>query len=400
MIRDRSTQARGSKVSVLMPVLMLLNLPLFAGAQDVPQEWLGRLQRVVPEADGFTDRRGRPPVFEAYRSDPSTGQEILVGYAFLTSDVPPEQLGYNGPIEVLVGMNTQGLLTGIEVVSYVESLRRTRGDFLAEVGYHEQFVGKDIGDAFQVRRDVDGISGATITVDAMARGIRNAARAVAFANEVGPWSAASAAQLLDAASVTLDELANVTWSEMLDRGLVEQILVMDEGRIATDLKLMYLRDEAIAEAMIGSSMVGEVFERTGVAGQRRHWVVAGADGPLAGALNLARISIVQSGDTIGLTPEDVLLFGAPREGKMNGQVRFTRVLLVDEAVDMNRPFMYELDLRPGLGVFRAEYPGLSVRARSEHLISRGGGWAATMGLLVLLLTVAIARRRVLSQRWR
>ena len=118
--------------------------PAFASAQDAPEEWLERLERVMPEADRFTDRQGQPPVFEAYRIDSSTGQETLAGYAFLTSDLPPEQKGFNGPIEVLVGMNLRGVLTGIVVARYNESLQNSRGDFLATEGFQEQFVGKSI----------------------------------------------------------------------------------------------------------------------------------------------------------------------------------------------------------------------------------------------------------------
>ena len=96
-----------------------------APAQAAPEEWMELLERVMPEADRFTARRGQPPVFEAYRSDPVTGEETLTGYAFLTADLPPEQKGFTGPIEVLVGMDVRGVLTGIVVTRYTESHRAT-----------------------------------------------------------------------------------------------------------------------------------------------------------------------------------------------------------------------------------------------------------------------------------
>lgn len=341
-------------VSMSTPALLA---PAMASAQEGPEEWRELLVRVVPEADRFTERQGEPPVFEAYRSDPSSGQETLAGYAFLTSDMPPEQMGFNGPIEVLVGMDPSGLLTGIVVLHYIESLRRSRGDFLATEGFQEQFRGKAIGDAFQVRRDVDAVTGATITVDAMSRGIRDAAREVAVAYGVGSMSSASEATLLDPVSISLDELERLSWTQLLLRGLAQQILVLDQGRTATDLTLVYLRDESVAEVLLGPDLLEAVLERAGPAARERHLVLAGADGAMAGALNLARISIAQAGDTVGLSPSDVLLFGPPRQGKLDGQVRFVRVLLVDPAVDMTQPLTFVLDLRPGFGVFSAEYPG-------------------------------------------
>ena len=349
--------AAAMPVAVVATWALALLAPSLASAQDAPEDWLELLERVIPEADRFTDRQGQPPTFQAYQSDPLTGRETLTGYAFLTSDLPPEQKGFNGPIEVLVGMDLRGVLTGIVVTRYDESLRISRGDFLATDGFQEQFTGKSIVDAFQVRRDVDGITGATITVDAMSRGIRNAAREVALAYRLGSVSAASEAPPLDPVSVTLAELEGLSWTQMLFRGLVQQILVLDEERTATDLTLLYMRDEAVAEILIGPVMLGEVLERAGPLARERHLVLAGLDGPLAGALNLGRLSMVQARDTVGLAPPEVLLFGPPREGKLDGQVRMVRVLLVDRDVDMTRPFTFVLDLRPGLGLFSADYPG-------------------------------------------
>ena len=45
----------------------------------------------------------------AYRTQ-ADGQEVIHGYVFLTSDLPPEQFGYSGPIEALVGMRPDGTL--------------------------------------------------------------------------------------------------------------------------------------------------------------------------------------------------------------------------------------------------------------------------------------------------
>jgi transcriptional regulator of nitric oxide reductase len=85
-----------------LAVAVVALTPVAAVAQDAPAQWLERLRRVMPAADGFRDRRGRPPVFEAYRAGEAPGEQTLIGYAFLTSDLPPEQNGFSGPIEVLV----------------------------------------------------------------------------------------------------------------------------------------------------------------------------------------------------------------------------------------------------------------------------------------------------------
>ena len=373
-------------------------IPGLVSAQDAPEEWLERLHRVVPAADDFTARRGQPPVFEAYQISAQTGQRMLVGYAFLTSDLPPEQKGFSGPIEVLVGMDLRGVLTGAVVTAYVESHRATRGDFLAAPGLLEQFTGKSIADAFRVRRDVDGISGATITVDAMSRGIRNAAREVAVAYRIGVLASAAEAPALDPVSVTLGELERLSWPQMVLRGLGQQITVLENGQTIADVTLTYIRDEAVGEILMGPGLLAEALERAEPIGAGRHLVVAGVDGPAAGALNLARLSIVQGADTVRLAPADVLLFGPPLEGKLDRQFRMVRVLLFDRAVDMTRPLTFVLDLRPGLGVFSARYPGEQRIIDGEQAassLSLANWWAVAgwvLALLVLARIVFVARR--------
>jgi NosR/NirI family transcriptional regulator, nitrous oxide reductase regulator len=354
-LRSR-TRSMASMLALVLSGAMIALAPAPARGQDAPGAWEALLRDVVPGADRFDERQGEPPVFRAYRGE-ADGRETLVGYAFLTSDAPPEPLGFNGPIEVLVGMDLGGTLTGVRVTRYAESLRRSRGDFLARPGFREQFAGKSVADAFQVKRDVDGITGATISVDAMARGIRGAARRVALAHGLGTLSAAAEAPPLDAATVTAEALEPLSWSEMVLRGLVQQIVVVEDAGTAAELSLLPLRDDAVAELLIGAERLREVRERAGPLAADRHLVLAGVDGPLGGGLNLARLAVVQSGDTVRLAGEEVLLFGPPREGKLDGQVRFLRVLLLDRAVDLARPFTYTLDLRPGLGVYTAEYPG-------------------------------------------
>ena len=67
---------------------------------DLDPRWLGL---VYPSAERFGPKQGDPLVYEAYATDPVTGTERLVGFVFLTSDLPSEERGYNAPIEVVAG---------------------------------------------------------------------------------------------------------------------------------------------------------------------------------------------------------------------------------------------------------------------------------------------------------
>ncbi len=155
------------------------NLGVAQAASRADYTALPLLQEVFPGADSFSGKSGEPPVIRAYSDDSSTGEKTLLGYIYLTSDVPPEANGYSAPINVLIGLGLDGNITGLKVVYYRESLRSSWGDFLSLPGFQEQFVGKHATENFRVDYDVDGISRATITVRAMAKGIRHSIRKVA-----------------------------------------------------------------------------------------------------------------------------------------------------------------------------------------------------------------------------
>lgn len=141
------------------------------------------LQQVMPGADSFSDKEGEVPVYKAYRTE-AGGEKTLIGYAFVTSDFEPEPSGYNGPVDTLIGMNLEGTVVGLEVIYHRESLRYIIGDFFAdETWYSAQFIGMSATSKFAIGRngDIDGIAGATISSNAMARGVRQTVRAVSAA---------------------------------------------------------------------------------------------------------------------------------------------------------------------------------------------------------------------------
>lgn len=128
------------------------------------------LKRLFPTATVFSPKGGDPPHFKAFN-----GQTPL-GLAFWTTELQPLERAYDGPIKILVGMDTRGILTGIIVVEHHEPY----GNFSVDTaGFAAQFRGKNIRDAFKVGVDVDAISRATISVTSSSRAIRNSARLAA-----------------------------------------------------------------------------------------------------------------------------------------------------------------------------------------------------------------------------
>ena len=98
----------------------------------------------------------------------------LVGTAFVTTEVvPSESWGYRGQIVTLVGVGPNGKITGVKVLSELESPRYTKGLLGDEAWFLSQFKGKDAGDSFLFAKDIDGITGATVTSSAVTRSIHS-----------------------------------------------------------------------------------------------------------------------------------------------------------------------------------------------------------------------------------
>ncbi len=70
-----------------------------------------------------------------------------------------EEPGKWGPVEFIVALDLKGTVTRVEVMSYKER----RGRPIARRSFMKQFEGKTSEDPLKVRKDIRGISGATIS---------------------------------------------------------------------------------------------------------------------------------------------------------------------------------------------------------------------------------------------
>lgn len=137
-----------------------------------------QLESLFPNAASFSAKHGDPPRFEAFGPAKAGGEPELLGLAYWTTEIEPLERGYDGPIKMLVGMDTKGVLTGVIVTDH----REPYGYFSVEPpAFAEQFVGKSIRDPFRVGEDIDAITRATITIRSASRAVRNSSRRIARA---------------------------------------------------------------------------------------------------------------------------------------------------------------------------------------------------------------------------
>lgn len=146
-------------------------LAMAGGQGDAAQQ--ARLKRLFPNATAFSPKGGDPPHVKALAGPKN---DAVVGYAVWTTEVVPLERGYGGPIAILVGVDTKGVITGIVLGEHHEPY----GDFSIDLPeFAAQFRNKDVRDPFRLGQDVDAVSRATITMSSAVRAIRNSARRVA-----------------------------------------------------------------------------------------------------------------------------------------------------------------------------------------------------------------------------
>ena len=139
-----------------------------------------RLETLFPDAASFSPKEGSPPHFKAL-----DGAGEIVGYGFYTTDLEPLERGYDGPIQVRVGVDLDGVLTGIIMVRHHEPY----GYFsIDKPEYAAQCVSKSVRERFRVGAVIDAVSTATITMTSASRAIRNGARRIARRFLVPPES--------------------------------------------------------------------------------------------------------------------------------------------------------------------------------------------------------------------
>src|SRR5437867_5469459 len=95
-------------------VVALVAVAVLAAQAPMDPKLQNNLKRLFPAATSFSPKGGDPPHFKAF-----SGQTLL-GLAFWTTELQPLERAYDGPIKILVGMDTKGILTGVVVVEHHE----------------------------------------------------------------------------------------------------------------------------------------------------------------------------------------------------------------------------------------------------------------------------------------
>lgn len=303
-----------------------------------------QLQQLMPAATRFSEKAGEPPVFTAYGPNADGNADGIVGYLFQTSDLPPLEVGFSAPIEVLVALDTQATVTAIKVLDYNESFRSSRGDFLSARGFQEQFRRKPLTDEFRVGRDIDGVSRATITSWATTRGIYNAARRVALAYL--PDSGIAAGQ--DSGSNLRLHLEPLSWDDLKAQQYVQELAVnLPDGTVLA-LSFAYMgNNETLGQMLLGS----EDFSRAERDASNRfdagQLVMVGIGGNPSDPFRQERLALQQNGVDFEMPRRRFVYAGSANDGKIAQQADYAGAMVLPIDIDVTQPFTILYDPRNG-----------------------------------------------------
>lgn len=311
---------------------------------DMPA--LEDLQFVMPAADSFSEKTGTPPVIRAYRTA-ANGEAELIGYLFQTPDLPPEEIGYSAPLEVLAGIDLQGTLTGIKVLSYRESYKSIRGDFINTERFPEQFEDKNVIEEFRVGRDIDGISRATISSWAVARGVRNAARTVALTYL--PDSEYAASTQTDATALRILEAQ--TWEQMMKSGLVSTLSIIQPDASELHMTFAFMGHDGLGEILAGADDYSRADREASNRVGDGSMMLVGIDGNATIPFRQERLALQQDEEVYPIQRRRFVYVGSADRGKIADRMRFAGAMVLDSAIDLTRPFTILYNTGLDLGGF-------------------------------------------------
>ncbi len=141
---------------------------VFAGCNRIESEFL----TLTSEGQKyFKELLKRPDIETTFQVYIGKKGNVIDRYAIIT-----EELGCFHPITWILSTNTEGRILDIAVMIYRES----RGREVSRKRFLKQFEGKSIKDSLSTNKDIIRITGATVSVQAVCKGVK---KMLAFINE-------------------------------------------------------------------------------------------------------------------------------------------------------------------------------------------------------------------------
>ena len=217
-----STTAPGRRAAALFAFYLLLGLlaalPVRAALPDA-----GLVKQFFPDSDGFSEFEGEPPVAKVFHGNRQ------LGYVFRTLPIAPIPAYSGKPIDMLVGLDLDGNITGVRVLEHHEPILLVGIPETSLDRFTDQYRGKSVEDRLKVGAgsregyvNIDAVTGATVTVMVMNEVILQSVRRVA--TEYGLIEAVREAKRKPA-RVRKGYYREADWKELTGNGAIRRMLI-------------------------------------------------------------------------------------------------------------------------------------------------------------------------------
>ena len=211
-------------LALFLFVLALASSVTAADAASHLGDYLSRAtpSELVPGADRFGPMQGDPALAPAYQGD------RLLGFAYLNSDFV-NATGYSGkPIQMLIGIDPNGVITGLKLVDHKEPIVLVgipEAKILAAVN---KLIGADMAPVARGKAaapQVDIVSGATVTVLVIGDSIVRSATKLIKSGRIGggQGDVAQAPPVNKTVDLTKSEVRD--WESLVGDGSVRRLLL-------------------------------------------------------------------------------------------------------------------------------------------------------------------------------
>jgi NosR/NirI family nitrous oxide reductase transcriptional regulator len=252
---------------VVAALMSLCALAVTALAQAAGNFTIEATRTVFPDAEHIGAIAGEPPAAPVFRGGK------LVGYVFSSREVV-NATGFSGrPIDILVGLDLGGIITGARIIEQHEPILAIGVPEQALYDFVAQYRGRDVRDVARVGRStgqvgtaIDAISGASVSSLVLNDAIFRSARAVARSRSLLEAGAPAAPE--QRVGIDVEIYAKAAWEKLLADGAVARLRIDDAAlaRLAPQNPLPTSDPEAlfidlytalVVPAGIGRNLLGD-----------------------------------------------------------------------------------------------------------------------------------------------
>ena len=146
-----------------------------AGSASTPRVQIDTVRQVFPAVTDIAELPMDPNAETSTRSDKSVVSEVRGPVSLLGYLVETRVAGRSGPFGIAVLLDDRLTIKRAMVTSYPW----THGRDVGRRSFTRQFEGKGPEDVMEIGKDIDAVTGATISCRAMAQGVRRAVKLLA-----------------------------------------------------------------------------------------------------------------------------------------------------------------------------------------------------------------------------